>query len=57
VPAVLSIALSHEVASPRFKSVAHPTPKVWMHHLELSTVAQIDGEVRAWLAEAYDDAV
>jgi hypothetical protein len=57
VPAVLSIALSHEVASPRFTSVVHPATKVWMHHLELSAVAQVDEEVRAWLAEAYDDAV
>ena len=36
VPAVLSIALPREVASDRFKEVAHPSAKVWMHHLELS---------------------
>jgi hypothetical protein len=56
VPAVLSIALSHEVSSPRFKSVTHPSAKVWMHHLELRSASQIDEEIRNWLAEAYEDA-
>lgn len=53
VPAVLSIALPRRQASPRFKSVVHPSPRVWMHHLELSTAAQVDSEVARWLAEAY----
>jgi hypothetical protein len=26
---------------------------VWMHHLELDDVAQVDAEVARWLAEAY----
>ncbi|HET6391192.1 MAG TPA: DUF5655 domain-containing protein [Blastococcus sp.] len=56
VPAVLSIALRREVASPRFKDVAHPSTGVWMHHLELHDPAELDAEVRRWLAEAYDDA-
>ncbi len=56
VSAVLSIALSQEVRSRRFKSVAHPSANVWMHHIELHTASQIDGEVRRWLAEAYEDA-
>ena len=54
VPAVLSIALPDKVASNRFKEVAHPAAKVWLHHLELSDPAEIDAEVRTWLAEAYD---
>lgn len=53
VPAVLSLALPREVASPRFKEVAHPAPLVWMHHLELHDPAQLDDEVRGWLLEAY----
>ncbi len=57
VPAVLSIALSREVSSHRFKSVAHPSTKVWMHHIELHRATQIDDEVRRWLAEAYEDAL
>lgn len=56
VPAVLSIALPHEVVSDRFKSVVHPSAKVWMHHIELQRTAQIDNEVRGWLAEAYANA-
>ena len=56
VPAVLSIALRREVASARFKEVAHPSTGVWMHHLELHDPVELDEEVRRWLAEAYDDA-
>ena len=36
VPAVLSIALPRRVESSRFKEVVHPSPGVWMHHLELA---------------------
>lgn len=53
VPAVLSIALSHEVTSERFKSVVHPAKNVWMHHIELRDVSQVDDQVRGWLADAY----
>ena len=56
VPAVLSVALPHEVRSDRFKQVVHPAPGVWMHHLELHHPGEIDDEVRAWLAEAYASA-
>jgi Domain of unknown function (DUF5655) len=56
VPAVLSIALPHQVASDRFKEVAHPSAKVWMHHLELTDPGQVDDEVRDWLTQAYENA-
>lgn len=56
VPAVLSIALPREVASPRWKEVVHPSPHVWMHHLELRAPNEVDDDVRAWLADAYDAA-
>ena len=52
VPAVLSIVLPYEVESDRIKSVAHPSPRVWMHHIELHDVGEIDEEVRDWLREA-----
>jgi hypothetical protein len=52
----LSIALPHELASARFKSLAHPSPSVWMHHLELAEPAEVDDEVRGWLAEAFANA-
>jgi hypothetical protein len=56
VPAVLSIALPHEVASGRWKEVVHPSPRTWMHHLELRTAAEVDDEVTGWLREAYAEA-
>ena len=56
VPAVLSIALPHEVESDRFKEVVHPSTNVWMHHLELRTPSQIDVQVRRWLEMAYANA-
>ncbi|MEO3933243.1 hypothetical protein WMO79_10575 [Micrococcaceae bacterium Sec7.4] len=56
VPAVLSIVLPWRVDSARFKEVVNPTPGVWMHHLELHTVDELDGEVLGWLHEARDHA-
>ena len=56
VPAVLSIAMPHEVTSNRFKEIAHPTPTVWMHHLELRDVSEVDDEVCGWLTDAYENA-
>ena len=55
-PVVLSIALPREDASPRWKEVAHPSPAVWMHHLEVRDPAEIDAEVVDRLREAYDAA-
>lgn len=56
VPAVLSIALPHQIRSDRFKEVAHPSANVWIHHLELRDAAEVDDEVRQWLADAYASA-
>lgn len=50
--AVLSIALDHELRSPRFKQVVQPAPGHWMHHLEVHDVDQVDDEVAGWLHEA-----
>lgn len=51
-PAVLSVALPRLDASPRWKQVAHPTPTVWMHHLEVRAVDDLDAQVSGWLVEA-----
>ena len=56
VPAVLSIALSRRLESPRFKSVVNPRPGLWMHHLELHSEDDLDAEVAGWLRQAWDDA-
>ena len=53
VPAVLSIALPRRRPAPRFKSIVHPSPRVWMHHVELRHATEVDAEVAAWLIEAY----
>jgi hypothetical protein len=47
VPAVLSIALP---------SVVHPSPGVWMHHLELRGIGDVDDNVCGWLLEGYTHA-
>ena len=56
VPAVLSIATERRLESDRFKSVVHPAPRVWMHHLELHSAAEVDEEVAGWLGTAYAEA-
>jgi hypothetical protein len=56
VEVVLSIALDRHDESPRFKQVAHPAPHVWMHHLEIRDLAEVDDEVTAWLREAFERA-
>lgn len=53
---VLSIALGREVLSPRWKQVAHPTPSIWMHHLEVRAIPDLDAQVVEWLREAYAQA-
>lgn len=56
VPAVLSIALPWRLESSRFKEVVHPSANVWMHHLELRDLSDLDDEVRGWLEVAVDAA-
>lgn len=50
---VLSIALPAPLTSPRFKEVVHPSPRIWMHHLEIRDLDDVDAEVAGWLADAY----
>jgi hypothetical protein len=53
---VLSFALGRRDDSLRFKEVVHPSPRHWMHHLEINDVHDIDEEVVAWLREAAERA-
>ncbi|MDX5317821.1 MAG: DUF5655 domain-containing protein [Actinomycetes bacterium] len=53
---VLTIALGRHDPSPRFKEVAHPSPRHWVHHLEVRALADLDDDVAAWLREAYERA-
>ena len=56
VPAAVSFALPHPLTSDRITSVAHPSPKAWMHHVELRSPAEFDTELRAWLEDAWVEA-
>jgi hypothetical protein len=56
VPAVLSIAMPRRLESGRFKEIVSPSRGIWMHHLELNGVDEVDGEVADWLAEAFEAA-
>jgi NAD(P)-dependent dehydrogenase (short-subunit alcohol dehydrogenase family) len=38
----------------RFKQVVHPAAGIWMHHLEIHDLAEIDEQVSTWLQEAAD---
>lgn len=53
---VLSFALGRRDPSPRFKEVVQPSPKHWMHHLEIHGVDDVDDEVVGWLREAAERA-
>ena len=53
---VLSIVLGRHDDSLRWKEVAHPSPKHWIHHLEVRDLADLDDEVVAWLREAAERA-
>lgn len=53
---VLAIALGRHVSSARFKEVAHPAPRQWIHHLEVRSVDDVDDEVVGWLLEAAERA-
>jgi len=53
---VLSVALGERDPSPRFKQVVNPAPSVWMHHLEIHDLGDLDDEVETWLRRAYERA-
>jgi hypothetical protein len=53
---VLSVSLGRHDPSPRFKEVVHPARAHWMHHLEVTDLADVDDEVAGWLREAADRA-
>ena len=55
-PAVLSIAATRSIPSPRWKQVVEVRPGLWMHHLELAAGEDVDDEVVAWLDEGRRDA-
>lgn len=55
-PLVLTVALPAWDESPRWKQVVEPAPGRFTHHLELYAASDLDGEVRGWLREAWEEA-
>jgi len=55
-PLVLSVSLRRHDESSRWKEVVQSYPGRFMHHLELRDPREIDDNVRAWLAEAWEAA-
>lgn len=55
-PLVLTLSLRRKDLSPRWKEIVEPAPGCFTHHLELSSPAEIDDDVCAWLREAWADA-
>lgn len=56
-PLVLSVSLPQRDPSPRWKEVVQPAPGRFMHHLELSSLEDLDEQVIEWLRSAWDNAV
>ena len=56
VDVVLSIALGRHDHSARWKEVAHPSARHWIHHLEVRAISDLDDEVTDWLREAAERA-
>jgi len=53
---VLSIVLGRHEESSRFKEVVHPSPRDWMHHLEIRDARDVEDAVADWLREAAERA-
>jgi inorganic triphosphatase YgiF len=52
-PLVLTLSFRERNPSPRWKEIVEAARGRFTHHLELHTPAEIDGEVRQWLREAW----
>ena len=50
---LVSLGLSYHKESPRVAVATEPYPNRWTHHVVLSDPAQADGQLMAWLEEAY----
>ena len=48
-----TLGLNHRLDSPRILQAVEPYPGRWTHHLLLTGPEAVDGQLRAWLAEAY----
>ena len=51
---VVTIGLGRPLDSPRVAVAVEPYPGRWTHHVLVSRAEEIDGELLAWLEEAYE---
>ena len=47
------VVLARRLEHPRFRRIDTISPRNHVHHFRLASVSEVDGEVAAWLAEAY----
>ncbi len=52
-PLVLTFVFDQRDKSPRWKEIVEPAQGHFTHHLELSSLSDIDGEVEGWLHRAW----
>ena len=50
----ITLGLNRRETSPRIDQASEPYPGRWTHHLVIGSVEEIDGELMAWVREAYD---
>ena len=48
----VTFGLSYRKESPRIDVATEPYPNRWTHHVMVSNVAEIDGELMGWIREA-----
>jgi hypothetical protein len=54
-PLVLTLSFRKRDRSRRWKEVVEPSPGRFIHHLELYSANDIDGQVRAWVRQAWEE--
>jgi hypothetical protein len=47
------VVVTRRLDSPRFRRIEALTPRCYVHHFRITSPDQLDGEVLAWLREAY----
>ena len=50
----ITLGLNRREGSLRVDQASEPYPGRWTHHLVIGSVEEIDGELMAWVREAYD---
>ena len=50
----ITLGLNRREGSPRIDQASEPYPGRWTHHIVIGSPAEIDGELMAWVKEAYD---